>query len=130
MFAEHHYHTYNSTTHEHRAPTDESVRLLKEFEEAARKKIEASIRLDNNMFKAHIMKSPDYMAWDKTYVVLYELNGQKQRCEIKVSDLQAKNEDATKFFVLGELGKHIAANILQEAFSQINDHYTKVGFFK
>ncbi len=38
-----HYHTIT----ENRAPTDESVRLLKEMETAARDKVQASIRVEN-----------------------------------------------------------------------------------
>lgn len=116
---EHHYHTTNSTTVEKRAPTDESVRLLKEFERAARDNIEASIRLQGNAFKAHIMKQMDYLAWDKSYVVLYELNGTRHRAEIRIMDRQ-QGMDEVKEELLTQLGQHIAANVLADAFSKLS----------
>lgn len=38
--------------HEHRAPTDKSVALLKEMEEAAQKKLISVTRLEDNLLKA------------------------------------------------------------------------------
>lgn len=116
---EHHYHTANSTTVEKRAPTDESVRLLKEFEQAARDKFESSIRLNSNTFKAHIMKSMDILAWDKAFVVLYEVNGKRHRAEIRIMDCKQSPEEI-KEELLKQLGEHIAANLLTAAFSELS----------
>lgn len=44
----------NVSVKEIRAPTDDSMRLLREIEEAVQKKIVASMQLDSNFFKAQI----------------------------------------------------------------------------
>lgn len=62
--------------HEYRAPTDESVRLLMDMEEAARRKLMAVLRLDNNLFKAtvHIFRAP--LEGKNKITIRYQLNGQ------------------------------------------------------
>ena len=65
----------NVTIHEHRAPTDQSVALLKELEQAARDKVEHSINVGGNGFECvvHIHKSAIDM--DTVAVAIFKLNG-------------------------------------------------------
>lgn len=55
------YHDHNTRITENRAPTDESVRLLKEFGDAARDQIVGVIRNKNNGidFTAHVFNELD-----------------------------------------------------------------------
>jgi len=55
--SEHHYHTHNVT--EKRAATDESVRLLKEMEDEARKKITETTTVHNTEFVCKLHKYHD-----------------------------------------------------------------------
>ena len=72
--------------HEHRAPTDESVRLLKEMEEKAAQKLIATVRLQDNTFNAtcHVFHHPCEMRVE--FIVRFSLNGREY--EIKSSEDQ------------------------------------------
>ena len=60
---------------EHRAPTDESIKLFKEFEEKAMKNIIASGRVEDNVinFKCYIYS--DKMSWDDICKCVFTVNG-------------------------------------------------------
>lgn len=68
----------SSTHKEYRAPTDESVKLLKEFQEKAQKEVIKSVRLDNNDFKAVIQHYRDYSSCDTKLRAVFELNGRRE----------------------------------------------------
>lgn len=63
--------------HEHRAPTDESVALLKEMEKAARDKIVASMLLDNNAFKALLNAEQDVANNLIHWRIIFDMNGRR-----------------------------------------------------
>lgn len=65
------------TVIEKRAPTDESVRLLKEFEQAANDKIIESIHVRDNSFDAVVTKENDFLSGDIVYRVVFSLNGKR-----------------------------------------------------
>ena len=77
---------YPQIVHEHRAPTDESVRLLKEFEEKADKKIVESIRLTNNRFEAQVHRHDDFASAKTYYKIIYQLNGYPRHVTCFVDD--------------------------------------------
>jgi hypothetical protein len=68
----HHYHT----THEHRAPTDESVRLLKEMERAALDKIMATVRLEGSPVDCYVAQARQMMTGDYDFYVRYKLGSE------------------------------------------------------
>ena len=82
----------NVTVHEHRAPTDESVRLLKEMEEKAREKIFDSFRLDGNGFECVIQCERDCMTMDTTAVAVFSLNGRKMQALARVTDRERQRD--------------------------------------
>jgi hypothetical protein len=109
-------HVTNSSTTtvvEKRAPTDESVRLLKEMETAARDKVEAAVRVGGNGFEAVVQFHRDHLSDATIAVALYKLNGRQMRSEASVSgraqptDLIAALRDV--------MAKDIAAAILMPA---------------
>lgn len=78
------YVTQRVTVEEKRAPTDESVRLLREMEQAARDKVEQSINVGGNGFECvvHVMK--EAMSMDTVAVAIFKLNGKPMRAEARV----------------------------------------------
>lgn len=67
-----HYHTIT----ENRAPTDESVRLLKEMETAARDKVQASIRVENCPVDCVLNAWEDWQsAGDRHFAIKCRING-------------------------------------------------------
>lgn len=64
-----------------RAPTDESVRLLAEFEAKAREKIDQSIRLEGNGFECVVEISLDTLQDAYIATAIFKLNGVRMRAE-------------------------------------------------
>lgn len=71
----HHHHT------EKRAPTDESVKLLREMEQAAQDKLDASIRLEANGFECVVQVFERMIDGDFAIVVHFSLNGNRHKVE-------------------------------------------------
>jgi hypothetical protein len=63
--------------HEHRAPTDESVKLLREMEAKARKQVLDSIRLGDTAFECVVHVTRDTMSGDTSLMAIFSLNGKK-----------------------------------------------------
>ena len=111
---------YEKTITEHRAPTEESVRLLKEFQKEAEGLISDNIRLENNVLKAvgfyieHGVSIYDYY----TMYVYFELN------EIKYSisqNIDRRNFINTRFHLTEIVAKKISELIIKEIINQTNN---------
>lgn len=70
--------------HEHRAPTDESVALLREMEDAAESKLLESWVLTNNDFEAvwHVME--DCGDANKRVIIRFKLNGKEHDIDFRL----------------------------------------------
>ena len=68
---------------EKRAPTDESVRLLKEMESAARAKVVESVRVERNGIKAVFQRSYDDMNAEHLYWIFCGINGEKRKVIVR-----------------------------------------------
>lgn len=92
----HHTHTY----HEHRAPTDQSVALLREMEKAALDKVIQAVRLEGCGIDAvlHHMREP--RDGDHRFKIIYKINGERrvvdhrEREEVERDDLVIGLRDA------------------------------------
>jgi len=75
---------YNTTNHpkklevtEYRAPTDESVKILKELEEEAMNKIIAMGKVEDNVFNAKWYIYGDHCSWEDWCQCVFTLNGEE-----------------------------------------------------
>jgi len=66
---------------EKRAPTDESVLLLKEMEHAAAEKLLESVRVANCGIDVVIHRYEDYLTQATKFLIIYKLNGEQRRVE-------------------------------------------------
>lgn len=71
---------YVETINVNRAPTTASVRLLKEMEEAALKKIVSEIRVEDNIFNFVAEVMIDHLCLKDKLIVKYSINN-NERCE-------------------------------------------------
>jgi ABC-type bacteriocin/lantibiotic exporter with double-glycine peptidase domain len=71
--------TQNVNIQEHRAPTDQSVQLLREFEQAARDKVIDSIRLENMPLDAVLHVEEDGLNDKMRYLIVYKIGGEKRK---------------------------------------------------
>jgi hypothetical protein len=70
--------------HEHRAPTDASVTLLKEMESAAVDRITKAVRLENNDVKLVLNHYRDPMTDDTVVVYYFMLNNKRINGKVSI----------------------------------------------
>lgn len=115
--SQHHTHTIT----ENRAPTDESVRLLKEMEKAAQDKVLGSIRLENCPIDCVIHAYQDFMGFDLQFIVRLKINN--KIIEIKHIHRRKSSslEDERQAVISGLrtcVAERIAAELLGQAFAK------------
>lgn len=107
--------TYVNVT-EKRAPTDESVRLLKEMEDEARKKITETTVVRNTEFTCKLHKYNDAVNASDNYAVIYTLNGKQGRLDISVDCYDELSPEQTACFIRDKVAVDIANKMLYTAF--------------
>jgi hypothetical protein len=75
---------YPQEIHEHRAPTDASVKLLSELEQAALDKVLSVNRLENNLVHAEWAVIDEPMRMELRVVCRMKINGQEMKFETDV----------------------------------------------
>jgi hypothetical protein len=115
------FHSHHTTERviEKRAPTDESVRLLKEMEKAAEAKIDSSRRLFDNRFDCLVqtLRFPH----DDTLVAraVFTLNGKVMKAEAELP-MWSKPEPADILGLLrDDMAKQIANEVINSAIERI-----------
>lgn len=104
--------------HEHRAPTDDSVKLLSDMEAAARAKVMRSVPLESNAIKAVLHHMRDVNGLAELFVIQYEVNGSRHEVHVRVrhgADTMLNTQayhDRLQQELLDALSKDIAAGIL------------------
>jgi hypothetical protein len=85
--------TVNSTVTEKRAPTDESVALLREMEAESLKSVLGAIRLDDNTFNAVVVfKVAHSMMSDQVeYFIEFLFNGKRYRIKETLHGAEGRN---------------------------------------
>ena len=75
---------YNTTNHpetidviEHRAPTDESIKILREMEKEVLDNIISMGKIEDNMFNIKWYIYPDKHSWDERCLCVFKLNGKE-----------------------------------------------------
>lgn len=74
------------TVHEHRAPTDDSVRLLNELTIKARENLVATFSTSNNVLQATWARHQDELMGQDKYFCKFVLNGRAHQIYIDVED--------------------------------------------
>lgn len=102
---------------EKRAPTDESVRLLKEMEEAARNKVLETIVVADTSFECKIHKMVDPINDQDVYNVVFSLGKQKRRTEVRVDKYRKLTPQevavAIRDAVAVDISNHLLATTFQ-----------------
>ncbi len=102
--------------HEHRAPTDKSVELLRDMEARAEAEVIKAVAVSDNGFECVIHQIKDFMSAQRRYRVVWTLNGRRCTTEFTAS----MHADAT--LVIRALRDRIAqdiANIALESLSHV-----------
>lgn len=106
----------NVTITEKRAPTDESVRLLNEMEQAARNKVVETTIVKDTHFECKIHKSVDALSMQDVYGVIYSLNGRQQTTEVRVDRHEKLDPYQLAEHIRNHVANDISNHLLQKAF--------------
>lgn len=109
------------TVHEHRAPTDASVKLLAEMEEKAKEKVFGQIKLESNTFHCEVLRMRSPYSYCDTLGIVMQLNGKRIAMEI-TPDPDASNEDMLReiYKAVGErIAAHVAESIVKVTWRSI-----------
>lgn len=103
---------------EKRAPTDESVRLLKEMEEAARNKVLETIVVADTSFECKIHKMVDPINDHDVYTVVFSLGGQKRRTEARIDRYKKLTPYEVAVIIRDAVAVDISNHLLATAFQK------------
>lgn len=114
------YVTRTVNVHEHRAPTDESVKLLREMEAKAEAEVIRAVQVGNSTFECCVHQYSDCMSDRMKWRAIFKLNG-KQMSAVVETDLRKNTKmavDARENFAAlrDEMAKVIATEVLNDAF--------------
>lgn len=106
--------------HEHRAPTDESVRLLKELENKAIDKLLHVVELKNNVFNATWFIGLDHISlYNKVYCI-FKLNGLEYKIDFIVK--RGINFESITEQVYGKLIEKMSEILTLDMFNKADIH--------
>lgn len=115
--------TVNATIHEYRAPTDASVKLLKEMEQAAEAKVIEAIHVGDSAFECVVHLERDHMAGEMMLRAVFKMNGRQQKAIFRFRERDAGNQsEAMRTAAAGirdEVAKVIATEMIGPAFADV-----------
>ena len=118
-----HYHTRhvssNVTVTEKRAPTDESVRLLREMENKARDEVIKAVSVADNNFNCVIHTMKETLSCQQLFKVIYTLNGKKYTTDYSVNEWDLDNREKWVKGLIEAVAYDIAYHLLLEPISKV-----------
>lgn len=106
----HEHHTHEHNIIEKRAPTDESVRLLREMEAKAHESVTSAVRVKDAAIDCVVHRRFDRLNYRKQFKIIYSLNGRRRTVDVEVDDESTPDESAEE--LVAQLSRDIAANLL------------------
>jgi hypothetical protein len=107
---ERHHHEHTTTVREVRAPTDESVRLLREMEKAAHESVVNAVRVKDCPIDAVIHQQIDQVNCRNLFKVIYSVNGKRHTVDTAVDSWTSEEEAVQK--LIHNLAADIAVTLL------------------
>lgn len=102
---------------EHRAPTDESVKLLQDLEKKAQERILGGINLDNHLKVVGLEVETNIMFGRRDLLMAFNLNGEKYRITVPVSDHFLDSPQTAARRLVDSMGKAAAEQIFERMVS-------------
>lgn len=125
------YVSQNTEIHEHKAPTDESIKILNEMQEKARKDLLASVKVENNIFSCVItLFQQEIMTNSHVFMVKFNLNGNEYFMEDRVSNTEIRRNPIEH--VMRKIFEKVAEEITKKLFndfSKTNDFSKMMNIF-
>ena len=109
--------TVHSTITEKRAPTDDSIRLLKEMQEKAQASVISAVSLTDNTFNCVIHTQKDLLSCMHVFLVIYSLNGKRRELRVEADEWMSPEEKIEK--VIESLSTRLACDILRNTLPKV-----------
>lgn len=100
----------NVDIREHRAPTDESVKILREMESAAKQEVIKSIQVKDTLVDGVLHMSLDPLSCKRRFKFIYSINGRKMTTDFSIDDYEY---EASKDWI-GKLVETVSFDIARE----------------
>ena len=101
--------------HEHRAPTDASVKLLREMEQAAEAKVIEAVRVGNTSFECVVHQAHDVMSDQVLFRAVFKLNGQQETADYRCACRKMDDVGDAWRNLRDEIAKVIATRMIEGA---------------
>jgi len=110
---------------ENRAPTDQSVKLLREMEAAARAEVLKTVRVSNTHIEAVLHHRQDPLNCATQYAITYKVNGLRQQVDhTQHMERGGGREDALESLA-GALVKALSENIARHMLAGLNRQFVE-----
>lgn len=103
----------DATFTEKRAPTDESVKLLREMEAHAKAEVIKAVAVQDNQFSGVLHLMRDLMSAQEKFRLIYSINGKKLTTDYSVDDFD-KSPEVWVPGLIEAVARDIAVEILQK----------------
>ena len=104
------------TVTEKRAPTDDSVRLLREMEDKAKAEVIKAVAINDNLFNGVIHTMFDALSYRTTVRLVYSMNGKKLTTDYHIDDSRSLDDSITG--LIDAVARDIAIEILRKPISE------------
>lgn len=104
------------TVTEKRAPTDDSVRLLREMEAKAKEEVIKAVAINDNLFNGVIHTMFDALSYRTTVRLVYSMNGKKLTTDYHIDDSRSSNDSIAG--LIDAVARDIAVEILRKPISE------------
>ena len=111
------FHTHTVT--EKRAPTDDSIRLVREFEQKAEDRWTNSMRLDSTVMDGIIHSYHDSLRCQMVYAIIININGKNIRVDHSISTMSFKTVEENIGDLITAVSSRLACELVAPSFSKI-----------
>lgn len=110
--------TVNKTVKEYRAPTDESVKLLREMENKAKEQVIKAVAVVDNKFNCTIQVWQDSISDSIDVLVVFDLNNERLTAKHRIFMYQPKSVHEIVQELLKAISDEIARHLIKTSFPQ------------
>lgn len=106
--------------HEHRAPTDQSVKLLREMEKKAEKNVLSTVRLTDCPVDCVIHHMQSAITQRIHFVIMYKINGKEHRLDYHSDPFVDKTQEQIVIGIKTALALDLSIHLLAPVFDKLS----------
>lgn len=110
----------NITVNEHRAPTDESVKILNEMTEKALKNIVSNFSTTNNTLQATVAVYEDYRNSERQFLCKFVLNGKENILRVDIPTYEYDTPEKMVQELYKQVCNKLALDVMQPFLKELS----------